>query len=89
MVARSEEDVKMIEEQAEQLVKLKGEVSYYKQELIDARSRKAAAEDELNTVEIDGQLFLVQESGGSISLLPALTLLQPPPQPPTQAGGQT
>ena len=32
-------------------MKLREEVSYYKKELIDARSRKTAAEDELNTVK--------------------------------------
>ena len=50
-VERSEEDVKLLEEKDQHIVKLKDEVSYYKQELIDARSRKAAAEDELNTVK--------------------------------------
>ena len=65
MVARSEEDVKLIDEQAEQLVKLKGEVSYYKQELIDARSRKAAAEDELNTVK--GTVETINNSSKALS----------------------
>ena len=48
---RSEEDVKLLEEKDQQIVKLREEVSYYKKELIDARSRKTAAEDELNTVK--------------------------------------
>ena len=48
---RSEEDATLLEEKDQQLVKLREEVSYYKKELIDARSRKTAAEDELNTVK--------------------------------------
>ena len=38
IVERSEEDVKLIEEKDENIEKLKGEVSYIKKELIDARS---------------------------------------------------
>ena len=37
-----------------------------------AAVEKVEMEDQLNTVEIDGQLFLVQETGGSISLLPVV-----------------
>merc|ERR1719341_2097327 len=51
IVERSEEDVKLIEEQETNIAKLKEEVAYFKKELIDSRSRKAAAEDELNTVK--------------------------------------
>ena len=33
---------------------------------------RAEKQEELNTVEIDGEMFLVQETGGSISLLPVV-----------------
>jgi len=51
IIERSEEDVKLIDEQMENIEKLKAEVAYIKKELIDARARKSAAEDELNTVK--------------------------------------
>ena len=65
MVERSEEDIRLIRDQGEQLSKLKGEVAYYKQELIDARSRKAAAEDELNTVK--GTVETINNSSKALS----------------------
>ena len=65
MVERSEEDIRLIRDQGEQLNKLKGEVAYYKQELIDARSRKAAAEDELNTVK--GTVETINNSSKALS----------------------
>jgi len=65
VVERSEEDVKMIAEKDENIVKLKEEVSYYKKELIDARSRKAAAEDELNTVK--GTVETINNSSAALS----------------------
>merc|ERR1719347_1153665 len=51
VVERSEADIHLIEEQDANIKKLKDEVAYIKKELIDSRSRKAAAEDELNTVK--------------------------------------
>lgn len=51
VIQRSDHDINMIEELGETIVKLKNEVSYFKKELIDSRSGKAAAEDELNTVK--------------------------------------
>ena len=65
IVERSEEDVKLIEEKDENIEKLKGEVSYIKKELIDARSRKAAAEDELNTVK--GTVETINNSSKALS----------------------
>lgn len=54
-----------MEENDKQIVKLREEVSYYKQELIDARSRKAAAEDELNTVK--GTVETLNNSSAALS----------------------
>merc|ERR1712123_215988 len=51
VVERSDADIHLIETQDANIIKLKDEVSYFKKELIDSRSRKAAAEDELNTVK--------------------------------------
>ena len=42
------------------------EVSYIKKELIDARSRKAAAEDDLNTVK--GTVETLNNSVNSLSM---------------------
>ena len=38
--------------------------------LDSTRGETAERQEELNTVEIDGEMFVVQETGGSISLLP-------------------
>jgi len=51
VVVRAEEDIAAIAELQAGEAKLKEDVAYVKKELIDARSRKAAAEDELNTVK--------------------------------------
>jgi len=51
VVQRSDEDIKHLQKDEESIKKLKEEVAYIKKELIDSRSRKAAAEDELNTVK--------------------------------------
>ena len=64
-VERSEDDVKLLEEKDQQIVKLREEVSYYKKELIDARSRKTAAEDELNTVK--GTVETLNNSSSGLS----------------------
>jgi len=65
IVERSEDDVKLIEEQGVNIVKLKEEVAYFKKELIDSRSRKAAAEDELNTVK--GTVETITNSSKALS----------------------
>jgi len=65
IVERSEEDVKLIEEQETNIAKLKEEVAYFKKELIDSRSRKAAAEDELNTVK--GTVETITNSSKALS----------------------
>jgi len=65
IVERSEADIHLIEEQETNIKKLKEEVAYYKKELIDSRSRKAAAEDELNTVK--GTVETITNSGKALS----------------------
>merc|ERR1712212_1465354 len=65
IVERSEADILLIEGQENNNKKLKEEVAYYKKELIDSRSRKAAAEDELNTVK--GTVETITNSGKALS----------------------
>eukprot|EP00092_Neocalanus_flemingeri_P014649 GFUD01015811.1.p1 GENE.GFUD01015811.1~~GFUD01015811.1.p1 ORF type:complete len:777 (-),score=220.64 GFUD01015811.1:932-3262(-) len=65
VIERSEDDIRAIEEQGENIVKLKEEVAYIKKELIDSRSRKAAAEDELNTVK--GTVETITNSSKALS----------------------
>jgi len=65
VIERSEDDIRTIDEQGEHIVKLKEEVAYIKKELIDSRSRKAAAEDELNTVK--GTVETITNSSKALS----------------------
>ena len=65
VVERSPDDIKMLEEQAEHISKLKDDLSYIKKELIEARSLKAAAEDELNTVK--GTVETITNNGLALS----------------------
>merc|ERR1719228_1443700 len=65
VVERSDDDIRTIEEQGANIKKLKEEVAYYKKELIDSRSRKAAAEDELNTVK--GTVETITNSSKALS----------------------
>jgi len=51
VVERSAEDIQTISDQEAKMNSLREEVSYIKKELIGARSGKAAAEDDLNTVK--------------------------------------
>ncbi|XP_023343483.1 kinesin-1 heavy chain [Eurytemora carolleeae] len=51
LVERCPEDIQTINSQEAKIIELRDEVAYIKKELIDARSRKAAAEDDLNTVK--------------------------------------
>ena len=48
---RSEEDIALLAQQESNIDKLKAEVAYMKKELIESRSKNAAAEDDLNTVK--------------------------------------
>ena len=48
---RSEEDITQLAQQEDTIGKLKTEVAYMKKELIESRSKNAAAEDDLNTVK--------------------------------------
>jgi len=48
---RSEEDIAQLSQQEDTIGKLKTEVAYMKKELIESRSKNAAAEDDLNTVK--------------------------------------
>lgn len=48
---RSEEDIAQLAQQEDTIGKLKTEVAYMKKELIESRSKNAAAEDDLNTVK--------------------------------------
>lgn len=65
VVERSEEDIRLIDEQNISMTKLREEVAYFKKELIDSRSRKAAAEDELNTVK--GTVETITNSSKALS----------------------
>merc|ERR1712088_659370 len=48
---RSEEDIAQLAHQEDTIGRLKTEVAYMKKELIESRSKNAAAEDDLNTVK--------------------------------------
>ncbi len=50
VVKRSPEDIECISEQKKGIDCLREEVAYLKQELIEARARKSASDDELSTV---------------------------------------
>ena len=63
IIERSDDDIKQIKEHEETISKLKENVSYLKKELIDSRSRKAAAEDELNTVKGTIETIMNSEKG--------------------------
>merc|ERR1712123_220105 len=65
VVERSDADIHLIETQDANIIKLKDEISYFKKELIDSRSRKAAAEDELNTVK--GAVETITNSSKALS----------------------
>lgn len=51
VVQRSEEDVAMLAQQEGVIGKTKADLAYMKKELIESRSKNAAAEDDLNTVK--------------------------------------
>ena len=51
VVQRSDEDIAMLAQQEDAMAKLKTDLAYMKKELIESRSRNAAAEDDLNTVK--------------------------------------
>ena len=55
----------MIQEQEQTIAKLQEDVNYIKQELIEARSHKAASDDELGNVK--GQLETLQNNITSLS----------------------
>ena len=55
----------MIQEQDQTIAKLQEDVNYIKQELIEARSHKAASDDELGNVK--GQLDTLQNTITSLS----------------------
>ena len=50
VVQRAPEDIERIAELETSSSKLNEELVYYKQELIDARARKSASDDELGTI---------------------------------------
>ena len=58
------EDIARIEELEATSKKLQEEMSYYKQELIDARARKSASDDELGTVR--GKLETLENNISSL-----------------------
>ena len=51
VVQRADEDIAMLAQQEEAMAKLRTDLAYMKKELIESRSRNAAAEDDLNTVK--------------------------------------
>ncbi len=63
-VERMPEDIARIEELEATSKKLQEEMSYYKQELIDARARKSASDDELGTVR--GKLETLENNISSL-----------------------
>lgn len=62
---RFDEDIIKIEEQEECIKKQKEEVGRLKQELIEARARKSASDDELNTIK--GKLETLENNIMSLS----------------------
>ena len=65
MIQRAPEDIELIQEQEQTIAKLQEDVNYIKQELIEARSHKAASDDELGNVK--GQLETLQNNITSLS----------------------
>ena len=65
VIQRSEDDIEQIAQQEQTIVKLHEDVSYIKHELIEARSHKAASDDELGNVK--GQLETLQNQISSLS----------------------
>lgn len=65
VIQRSPEDIELIEQQEQLITKLHEDVNYIKQELIEARSHKAASDDELGNVK--GQLETLQNNISSLS----------------------
>ena len=65
VIQRSDEDIEQIAQQEQMIAKLHEDVSYIKHELIEARSHKAASDDELGNVK--GQLETLQNQITSLS----------------------
>ena len=65
IIQRDPEDIALIEQQEQAATKLQEDVNYIKQELIEARSHKAASDDELGNVK--GQLETLQNNIASSS----------------------
>ena len=65
VVQRAPEDIERIAELETSVNKLTEELAYYKQELIDARARKSASDDELGTVR--GKLETLDNTISSLS----------------------
>ena len=65
IIQRAPEDIELIEQQEQLVTKLQEDVNYIKQELIEARSHKAASDDELGNVK--GGLESLQNNITSLS----------------------
>ena len=65
VVQRAPEDIERIADLETSVNKLNEELAYYKQELIDARARKSASDDELGTVR--GKLETLDNTISSLS----------------------
>ena len=65
VIQRSEEDIEQIAQQEQIIAKLQEDVTYIKHELIEARSHKAASDDELGNVK--GQQETLQSNISSLS----------------------
>ena len=65
MIQRDPGDIELIEQQEQLVTKLHDDVNYIKQELIEARSHKAASDDELGNVK--GGLESLQNNITSLS----------------------
>ena len=65
IIQRAPEDIELIEQQDQLVTKLQEDMNYIKQELIEARSHKAASDDELGNVK--GQMETLQNNITSLS----------------------
>ena len=65
MVQRSQDDIDQLATQEQTITRLQEEVSYIKQQLIEARAHKSASDDELGNVK--GQLETLENNITSLS----------------------
>ena len=81
IIQRAPEDIELIEQQDQLVTKLQEDMNYIKQELIEARSHKAASDDELGNVKgqmetLQNNITSLSEEGKLTSHCPAVRKLQ-------------